>query len=74
MTKIEILIDPTKERIDLDLEKADVLTVIHSGKEEEVKDLLVNMNKAEIEPVYCHYYTKDGTYTIGLKVIDKCPK
>jgi len=47
------------------------VTVIHSGKEEEVKELLSNMNKAEIEPVYCHYYTKDGTFTIGLKVIKK---
>lgn len=48
-----------------------MVTVIHSGKEEEVKELLSNMNKAEIEPVYCHYYTKDGTFTIGLKVIKK---
>lgn len=69
MSKIEIITDPSMEVVDVDFEKADVITVIHSGKEKDVRDLLDKHLNKEFKPVYCHYYTDDKTYTIGLKVI-----
>lgn len=71
MSEIEITTDPTSEQVDIDLEKADMITVIHSGSKLEVKDFLDNYVNNELKPVYCHYYTENKTYTIGLKVIKK---
>lgn len=71
MSKIEIITNPTKEEIDADLEKADIVTVIHEGDMAEIRDFLNGYDNNEVKPVYCHRYTKDETYTIGLKMIKK---
>ena len=70
MSKIEIITDPTTDIVDIDLERADVVTVIHKGDAGEIKELLDNWKKDDVKPIYCHYYTDDKIYTIGLKVIN----
>lgn len=69
MSKIEIITDPTIEQVDIDAEKSDLTAVIHAGNESEVREFLDIQKDAHLKPMYCHYYTKDKTYTIGIKVI-----
>ncbi len=64
---LEIIENPTEEIIDKDLEKADLLTVIHTNREIEIEEL-INITKLtpDYQVVYIHYYPKDKQYTLGI--------
>lgn len=71
MNDLEIIENPTEEIIDKDLERSDLIAVIHTNRKIEIEELLdITKETPEYQIVYIHYYTKDNKYTIGVKKIE----
>ena len=69
-TEIKIIKNPTDEIIEKNVKKADTVLIIHKklGKKE-LKELIYGIIKSGFEPVYVHYYSGKGDFTIGIKKI-----
>lgn len=63
--------NPTNIEIDKDLDKADKLLVFRNintkAKFEKILDETINFKKNKV--VYIHFYTRDVSYTVGLKEV-----
>ncbi len=68
-SNIEIIEDPTEEMIEKDVNKADIVVIIHGCRKKKTIQELVDMSKVDpnYQVVYIHFYSKDKKYTIGVK-------
>ncbi len=66
---MSVIINPNDKEIDADLQKADKVLVFHNLKTteqfEKVLDNTIDYGKNKV--VYIHHYTKDKSYTVGIK-------
>ena len=77
-TKIKVIINPTDKIVEENIKKADTILIIHKKlNKNELKELIYSIIKTKFEPVYVHYYSGKGNYTIGIKKIknqEKLPR
>jgi len=73
MSELEIITDPSEEKMEEDIKKADIISVIHGcNNENDIKEAVKNFTeKSGLKIVYIHFYSKHKKYTMGVKIDGK---
>lgn len=71
MYDMEIVENPTEEIIENDVNKADIVAIIHGSRSKKTIQELIDMSKVDpnFQIVYIHYYSEAKEYTLGFKKI-----